>query len=59
MFDTKTPRTADIIEDARLKTRLAELGRRQRETAEGLKDQHLTEGVRDARCARTLTGTRP
>jgi Bifunctional DNA primase/polymerase, N-terminal len=42
MFDTKTPRTADIIEDARLKTRLTELGRRQQETAEGLKGQHLT-----------------
>jgi hypothetical protein len=42
VFDTKTPRTADIIEDARLKTRLAELGRRQQETAEGLKGQHLT-----------------
>jgi hypothetical protein len=42
MFDTKTPRTLDIIEDARLKTRLAELGRRQQETAEGLKNQHLT-----------------
>jgi hypothetical protein len=43
MFDTKTPRTVDIIEDARLKTRLAELGRRQRETAERLKDQHQTD----------------
>jgi hypothetical protein len=42
MFDTKTPRTLDILEDARLKTRLVELGQRQRETAEGLKDQHLT-----------------
>jgi hypothetical protein len=48
MFDTKTPRTADIIEDARLKTRLAELGRKQRETAEGLKDQHLTDDQREA-----------
>jgi hypothetical protein len=43
MFDTKTPRTLDIIEDARLKTRLAELGQRQQETAEQLKDQHLTD----------------
>jgi hypothetical protein len=43
MFDTKSPRTLDIIEDARLKARLVELGRRQQETAEGLKDQHLTD----------------
>ena len=42
MFDTKSPSTAEILEDARLKTRLAELGRRQQETAEGLKNQHLT-----------------
>jgi hypothetical protein len=43
MFDTKTPSTLEIIEDARLKTRLIELGRRQQETAEGLKDQRLTD----------------
>jgi Bifunctional DNA primase/polymerase, N-terminal len=48
MFDTKTPRTLDIIEDARLKTRLAELGRRQQETAEGLKNQHLTKEQNEA-----------
>ena len=48
MFDMKTPRTADIIEDARLKTRLAELGRKQQETAEGLKDQYLTEEQAEA-----------
>jgi hypothetical protein len=48
MFDTKTPRTLDIIEDARLKARLAELGRRQQETAEGLKDQHLTDEQNEA-----------
>jgi hypothetical protein len=42
MFDTKTPSAAQMVEDARLKARLAELGRRQQETAERLGDQHLS-----------------
>jgi hypothetical protein len=43
MFDTKTPSAAQMVEDARLKARLAELGRRQQETAERLNDQQLTD----------------
>jgi len=43
MFDTKTPSAVEIIEDGRMKARLAELGRRQRETVEGLKNQHQTD----------------
>ena len=43
MFDTKTPSAVQMVEDARLKARLAELGRRQQETAEQLGDQHLSE----------------
>jgi hypothetical protein len=43
MFDTKTPSALDIIEDAKLKARIADLGQRQRETAERLKDQPLTD----------------
>jgi hypothetical protein len=43
MFDTKTPSALEIIEDAKMKARLAELGRRQQETAERVKDQHLTD----------------
>lgn len=48
MFDTKTPSASEMVEDARMRTRLAELGRRQRETAEGLKGQHLTDGQVEA-----------
>jgi hypothetical protein len=48
MFDTKTPSTLEIIEDARLKARLAELGRRQQETAEGLKQQRPTDEQMEA-----------
>jgi hypothetical protein len=42
-FDTKTPSALEIIEDARLKRKVAELGQRQRETAERLKEQPLTD----------------
>jgi hypothetical protein len=42
MFDTKTPSAVQMVEDARLKARLAELGRRQQETTKLLGDQHLT-----------------
>jgi hypothetical protein len=42
-FDTKTPSTLEILEDARLKRRLVDLGQRQQETAERLKEQHLTD----------------
>jgi hypothetical protein len=42
MFDTKTPSASEMVEGARMKTRLAELGQRQRERAEGLKGQHLS-----------------
>ena len=43
MFDTKTPSAVQMVEDARLKTRLAELARHQQETAERLNDQPLTD----------------
>jgi Bifunctional DNA primase/polymerase, N-terminal len=43
MFDTKTPSGAQMVEDAKLKRHLAELGRRQQETTERLNDQQLTD----------------
>jgi hypothetical protein len=43
MFDTKTPSTLEILEDARLKRKVAELATRQQETAERLGEQHQTD----------------